>query len=101
MFRSRGFDSTTLDDICTAVPISKRTFFRYFPDKEALLVPNREKRLDRFVELLNAAPVSETPFMIFRRVTDVFAAEYMDNRAQLLAQQSLLRLLRDAGRPRA
>jgi len=90
MFRSRGFDSTTLDDICTAVPISKRTFFRYFPDKEALLVPNREKRLDRFVELLNAAPVSETPFMIFRRVTDVFAAEYMDNRAQLLAQQSLL-----------
>jgi AcrR family transcriptional regulator len=90
MFRTRGFENTTLEDICAAVPISKRTYFRYFADKEALLVPNREKRLDRFVDLLRAAPVSETPFAIFRRVTELFAAEYMANREQLLAQQSLL-----------
>lgn len=90
MFRTRGFESTTLEDICSAVPCSKRTYFRYFPDKEALLVPNREKRLDRFVELLRAAPVAESPFAICRRVTDLFAAEYMENREQLLAQQSLL-----------
>jgi AcrR family transcriptional regulator len=90
MFRTRGFDSTTLDDICFAVPISKRTFFRYFPDKEALLVPNREKRLDRFIEVLRALPVSVPPFVILRQVTDLFAAEYTENREQLLAQQSLL-----------
>jgi AcrR family transcriptional regulator len=90
MFRTRGFESTTLDDICSAVPISKRTYFRYFPDKEALLVPNREKRLDRFVDLLRAAPVTDSPFAICRRVTDLFAAEYTENREQLLAQQSLL-----------
>ncbi len=89
-FRTRGFDTTTLDDICAAVPISKRTFFRYFPDKEALLVPNREKRLDRFIEVLRAIPVSVPPFAIFRQVTDLFAVEYTENREQLLAQQSLL-----------
>jgi AcrR family transcriptional regulator len=89
-FRTRGFASTTIDDICEAVGISKRTYFRYFPDKEALLVPNREKRLDRFVEFLRTTDASESPFAILRRVTDLFAAEYMENREQLLAQQSLL-----------
>jgi AcrR family transcriptional regulator len=90
MFRTRGFESTTLEDICAAVPCSKRTYFRYFADKEALLVPNREKRLDRFVELLREAPVTESPFAILRQVTDLFAVEYTENREQLLAQQSLL-----------
>jgi AcrR family transcriptional regulator len=90
-FRTRGFAETTIDDICDAVGISKRTYFRYFPDKEALLVPNREKRLDRFIELLKVAPVDESPFVILRRVTDLFAAEYTANRDQLLAQQGLLR----------
>jgi AcrR family transcriptional regulator len=90
LFHKRGFEATTIDDICAALPISKRTFFRYFPDKEALVFPNRDMRLDRFTELLTAAPKSEQPFDTFRRVTHLFAAEYMDNREQLLAQQALI-----------
>jgi AcrR family transcriptional regulator len=92
MFHEKGFDATTIDDLCFAVPISKRTFFRYFPDKEALVFPNRDMRLDRFVGLLADAPRTEQPFDTFRRVTRLFAAEYMDNREQLLAQQSLVAL---------
>lgn len=33
-FTDRGFDATTLDDLCGEVEISKRTFFRYFTSKE-------------------------------------------------------------------
>lgn len=90
LFHERGFEATTIDDICAALPISKRTFFRYFPDKEALVFPNRDKRLERFTELLTSAPKSEQPFDTFRRVTRLFAAEYMINREQLLAQQALI-----------
>jgi AcrR family transcriptional regulator len=90
LFRRRGFEATTIEDICAKLPISKRTFFRYFPDKEALVFPNRDKRLERFTELLTSAPKSEQPFDTFRHVTRLFAAEYMDNREQLLAQQALI-----------
>ncbi|MTD54257.1 TetR family transcriptional regulator [Amycolatopsis pithecellobii] len=34
MFTENGFDATTLDDLCGAVEVSKRTFFRYFTSKE-------------------------------------------------------------------
>lgn len=90
LFHEKGFEAATIDDICAEVPISKRTFFRYFPDKEALVFPNRDMRLDRFTELLTSTPGCEQPFDTFRRVTRLFAAEYMDNREQLLAQQTLI-----------
>jgi len=90
MFFTRGYSAATLEDICAAVPISKRTLFRYFADKEALVFPNRDKRLGRFASLLEAADPSEPPFDMFRRVTGIFAAEYMKNRGQLLAQQKLI-----------
>ncbi|KOT59168.1 MULTISPECIES: TetR family transcriptional regulator [Streptomyces] len=34
LFTERGFDATTLDDLCDAVEISQRTFFRNFAGKE-------------------------------------------------------------------
>ncbi|KUL36842.1 TetR family transcriptional regulator [Streptomyces sp. NRRL F-4489] len=34
LFTERGFDGTTLDDLCEAVEVSKRTFFRNFSSKE-------------------------------------------------------------------
>ena len=42
LFRRESFDGTTLQMICSESSISKRTFFRYFRDKEFLVFPNRE-----------------------------------------------------------
>ncbi|PRP90432.1 Bacterial regulatory protein, tetR family [Enhygromyxa salina] len=90
LFHEHGFDSTTVEDICAAVSVSKRTFFRYFPDKDSLVFPNREMRRERFVEILRSAPPEEAPFDTFRRVTRLFAVEYSENRDQLLAAQTLI-----------
>ncbi|GLX07905.1 TetR family transcriptional regulator [Microbispora sp. NBRC 16548] len=43
LFTERGFEATTLDDLCAAVEISKRTFFRNFGSKEDVaLTPTQD-----------------------------------------------------------
>lgn len=37
LFRERGFDDTTIDDIAERADVAKGTFFNYFPRKESLI----------------------------------------------------------------
>lgn len=37
LFRTRGYEQTTVDDIARAADISQPTFYKYFPSKDALL----------------------------------------------------------------
>ena len=91
LFRSSSFDSTTLETICSQANISKRTFFRYFRDKEALIFPHREDRLEAFVKFLEANEQIEQPFEALRGATRVFGAQYHQNRAHLMTQQAIIR----------
>jgi AcrR family transcriptional regulator len=89
-FHQFGFETTTIDDVCQDIGVSRRTFFRYFPDKESLAFPHRHERLTHFVALLGSAPVSENPVTSLRRIANTFAKEYMQNRDSLVAQQRLI-----------
>ncbi|MET7336088.1 TetR family transcriptional regulator [Nonomuraea sp. NPDC005650] len=51
LFRERGYNATTVDQIAEAAEISPATFFRYFPTKEDLVT------LDHFPPLLDALQV--------------------------------------------
>src|SRR6185295_2673302 len=37
LFRDKGFEATTIDDIAEKADVAKGTFFNYFPRKEAVL----------------------------------------------------------------
>jgi AcrR family transcriptional regulator len=89
-FHQAGYEATTIDEVCQDIGVSRRTFFRYFHDKESLAFPNRRERLLRFVELLGSAPVDESPVAGLRRISQMFAKEYTQNRDVLLAQQKLV-----------
>jgi len=89
-FRRQGFDATTLEEICDRAQISKRSFFRYFRDKEALVFPNREQRLVDFQEFLQLPDPSENPFDTLRRATRLYGAEYNASKVGILAQQRLV-----------
>jgi AcrR family transcriptional regulator len=91
LFHRDGFDGTTIDDLCDEVDVSRRTFFRYFADKEALLFPHRGERLKRFLGFLAEAPPEENPYDTLRRATRVFALEYQQRHEQFTAQQHLIR----------
>jgi AcrR family transcriptional regulator len=90
LFHENGFDATTLEQICSEALISKRTFFRYFRDKESLVFPNREERLSVFVAFLEANQNVENPFDSLRLATRFFAAEYNKNKERLRSQQALI-----------
>jgi len=59
LFEERGFDRTTVDQIAEAAEISRRTFFRYFADKEELFFAEDERLLGVIHDTLDAAPPGE------------------------------------------
>ena len=91
LFHAQGFDATTIEQICAEALISKRTFFRYYRDKEALVFPNREERLEVFVSFLEANRDVDNPFESLRLATRVFGANYNKNKKRLRAQQKVIR----------
>lgn len=90
LFHAKGFEATTVEEICAVCSISKRTFFRYFADKEALVFPNREARLAVFRSFLETHERAD-PFETLRFATRVFGEQYNERRARILAQQRLVR----------
>ncbi|MBJ95014.1 MAG: hypothetical protein CMP23_11160 [Rickettsiales bacterium] len=90
LFHEQGFDATTLEQICSEALISKRTFFRYFRDKESLIFPNRDERLAGFIAFLEQHQDVDNPFDSLREATRFFGGQYNENKRRYLVQQSLI-----------
>ncbi|MGH2756932.1 MAG: TetR family transcriptional regulator [Actinomycetota bacterium] len=69
LFASKGFATTTIDDIVAAADVSRSTFFRYFPSKEAVVFAGYDEAGERLRGLLEARPEEEGPI-------DAFEAAY-------------------------
>lgn len=59
MFKEKGFEATTVEDVCARVEVSPRTFFRYFASKEDVVDELVDSRLDAFVDGLVDRPHGE------------------------------------------
>lgn len=56
LFAERGFDETSVDQIAEAAGIARRTFFRYFPSKNAVPWGNFDTHLSDMRDLLADLP---------------------------------------------
>jgi AcrR family transcriptional regulator len=61
LFAERGFAAVTTDEIASAVDISQRTFFRYFPSKEDLLLGDPSAQEEVLVSALQRQPPDVDP----------------------------------------
>jgi len=61
LFDERGFAAATVDEIAARADIAPRTFFRYFPTKDAVLYHDTDQIVSSIRDLLLARPVDEPP----------------------------------------
>ncbi|MDT0443843.1 TetR family transcriptional regulator [Streptomyces johnsoniae] len=72
----RGYEATTIDDICAAAEVSRSTFFRYFPSKEDAVLGAALDSGERLRDTLAARPLSEAPWVAMRRALDPLIEHY-------------------------
>jgi AcrR family transcriptional regulator len=88
LFASKGYAETTVEEIATAAAISPRTFFRYFPTKEDVVLWDEYDPL--ILELLNARPVDEPAAATARAIMrEALGGIYRRDPEQLLVRVRL------------
>jgi len=89
LFERSGYSETTIEDIAEAADISPRTFFRYFPTKEDVVLWDEYDAV--IPELLDERPVGEPPGETMRVVTrQAIEGLYRHDPERLLARYRLL-----------
>ncbi|NUO98245.1 MAG: TetR family transcriptional regulator [Nonomuraea sp.] len=68
LFDEHGFEATTVDDIVRAAGLSKRSFFRYFPAKEDVVLGGIDLMGEHIAEELAARPPGEDAWESLRVV---------------------------------
>src|SRR5688572_9909759 len=71
LFKDKGFEATTVDEITERADVAKGTFFNYFPKKEAILGYLSEVRLAEAEE--NAESVLASPKPAREKIIALFA----------------------------
>lgn len=89
LFAERGYEQTTVEDIADAADISPRTFFRYFPTKEDVVLWDEYDAV--IWDLLDERPENEPPGETLRAVTrQAIVGLYRRDPERLLARNRLL-----------
>ena len=59
LFAEKGYDETSINDIAERADVAPRTFFRYFPTKEAVMYPQFEELLQSVRDEFHKRPADE------------------------------------------
>lgn len=93
LFVAQGYDGTTVDQIAAAAGMSKRTFFRYFPSKDDLVIGKYDLFADRMAEALDERPADEPVWESLRRVFDI-TLDYVQDDHQRARNETMDEIVR-------
>jgi AcrR family transcriptional regulator len=91
LFAERGYHATTIADIAAAADVAPRTFFAYFPSKEAVVFHNVDRDLDSLASALRDRLPGETAFDALRRWIDAMFEQWMAEEDEALLRKRLCR----------
>jgi AcrR family transcriptional regulator len=90
LFRERGYDETTVEQIAEAAEVSPSTFFRYFPTKEDVVLYDVLDPV--LIEAFRNQPRDLSPLTAFRRtLTSVYMGLPPDEMAATEERAALMR----------
>ena len=91
LFAERGYHATTIADIAAAADVAPRTFFSYFPSKEAVVFHNVDRDLDGLASTLRDRLPGETAFDALRRWIDGMFDSWMAEEDDAVLRKRLCR----------
>jgi AcrR family transcriptional regulator len=89
LFAVHGYHATTIADIAEAAEVSPRTFFSYFPSKEAVVFHDADQNLDGLASALRDRLPGESAFDALRRWIDTIIDEKMGDQDEALLRKRL------------
>src|ERR671914_1677128 len=91
LFAERGYQATTIAEIAEAADVAPRTFFSYFPSKEAVVFHTVDRDLERLASALRDRLPGETAFDALRRWIDAMFDQWMAQEDDALLRKRLCR----------
>jgi AcrR family transcriptional regulator len=91
LFAENGYHRTTVDDIAAGAGVSTRTYYRYYRNKEDVVLGPLGDSLEHYREILAERPSSEPPLQALQESFMEFTAEVEDpvmrTRLELVAKE--------------
>ena len=91
LFAERGYQATTIADIAEAADVAPRTFFSYFPSKEAVVFHDVDRTIDGLASMLRDRLPGESAFDALRRFIDSKFDEWTAEGDEALLRKRLCR----------
>jgi AcrR family transcriptional regulator len=91
LFAERGYHATTITDITAAADVAPRTFFAYFPSKEAVVFHNVDRDLEALASALRDRLPGENAFDALRRWIDAMFDNWMAEESEAQLRKRLCR----------
>ena len=91
LFAERGYHATTIADIAEAADVAPRTFFSYFPSKEAVVFHNVDRDMGSLAEVLRNRLPGENVFDALRRWIDSMFDQWLAEGDEALLRKQLCR----------
>jgi len=91
LFTTQGFDATTVHQIAERANVAPRTFFRYFPSKEAVLYPELDGMLDEMAVAFAQRPADEPALVSLVAAMDIVTAEMSSRRSRQFERFELMK----------
>ncbi|THV42504.1 TetR family transcriptional regulator [Glycomyces buryatensis] len=79
LFVAKGFEETTVDEIAAAVGMSQRSFFRYFPSKDDVVLDRLTRLGDDLLSGLASRPLDEPEWDSLQHMFDPVLERFTDD----------------------